>query len=463
MRKSTKNNIIHGILIIFVIFFAIIASVTAALRDVTVQCMIARSVATELSKRLNADVRIKTFYITNDGTICVENVHANDLYGYPLFKIGQLEAKISLSLNSDVLRFKNIYIKDILGNIVKYEGDRKLNATELFAQLKLGGGNDDDTETNFHLKVDKLKVDNGHFVYWNQNRDDPGRKSMDYAHIDIDSIYGVFSKLEVFSDTVMGKVHTLRGKDRCGLVLKDGSGDVLFCEKCLIVDSLKLYTGESLADLDLRFDYNNSRAYDEFVDSVYITSNIRESTLLLSDLRYFAWVLRKMPDKLVFTCDYKGTVSDFAVTDLDLYYGENTHLMGDVMLEGLPEFEETYFDVSIDKLTSSYDDIVSVAIPSESVTVPLPEMLAGLGDIITFGTFRGYPNNFTTSFLLNSELGDIKTDARMRIDDDSEYDFIIEGNDIKINEILKTDDLADLTFEFDLRGGGFDVEHADFN
>lgn len=463
MRKSTKNNIIHGILIIFVIFFAIIASVTAALRDVTVQCMIARSVATELSKRLNADVRIKTFYITNDGTICVENVHANDLYGYPLFKIGQLNAKISLSFDSDVLRFKNIYIKDVLGRIVKYEGDQKLNATELFAQLKSGGGNDHDTETNFHLKVDKLQVDNCHVVYWNQNRDDPGRKSMDYAHIDIDSIYGVFSKLEVFSDTVMGMVHTLRGKDRCGLILKDGSGDVLFCEKSLTVDSLKLSTGESHVDLDLRFDYNNSRAYDEFVDSVYMTSNIRESTLLLSDLRYFSWVLKKMPDKLVFTCDYKGTVRDFTVSDLDVYYGDNTHMMGNVMMEGLPEFEETYIDMSIDKLETSYDDIVSVAIPSESVTVPLPEMLAGLGDIITFGTFQGYPDNFTTSFVLNSELGDIKADVRLKTDDDSEYDFIIEGNELKINKILNTNDLTDLTFELDLRGKGFDVAQTDFN
>ena len=463
MRKSTKNNIIHGILIIFVIFFAIIASVTAALRDVTVQCMIARSVATELSKRLNADVRIKTFYITNDGTICVENVYANDLYGYPLFKIGQLNAKISLSLKSDVLRFKNIYIKDVWGNIVKYKGDKKLNATELFAQLKSGNDNDDDTDSGLHLKVDKLQIDNGHLVYWNQNKDDPGRKSMDYAHIEIDSIYGVFSKLEMRQDTIIGKVHTIRGKDRCGLTLKDGSGDVLFCEKSLIVDSLKLSTGESHVDLDLRFDYNNSRAYYEFVDSVYITSNIRQSTMLLSDLKYFARVMEKMPNKLVFTCDYKGTVSDFAVDELDMYYGDNTHLMGDVALEGLPYYEKTFFDVTIDKLESSYDDIISVAIPSESVTVPLPEMLSGLGDIFTAGTFRGYPNNFTTSFIINSELGDIKTDANLRTDEYSDYDFIIEGNDIKINEILKTNDIADLTFELDLRGKGFDVNQTDFN
>lgn len=463
MRKSTKNNIIHGILIIFVIFFAIIASVTAALRDVTVQCMIARSAATELSKRLNADVRIKTFYITNDGTICVENVYANDLYGYPLFKIGQMNAKISLSLNSDVLRFKNIYIKDVLGNIVKYEGDEKLNATELFAQMKSGGGNSGDSDTNFHLKVDKLQVDNGHVVYWNQNKDHPGRKTMDYAHIDIDSIYGVFSKLEMFSDTIMGKVHTLRGKDRCGLTLDDGSGDVLFCEKCLNIDSLKLVTNESHVDLDLRFEYNGSEAYYLFEDSVYMISDIRESTLKLSDLRYFAWILKKMPDKMVFTGYYTGTVSDFTVKDFDMFYGDNTHMQADVTLTGLPEFEETYFDVEIHSLTSSYDDIISVAIPSESVTVPLPEMLSDMGNISTYGSFQGYPDNFKTSFIIISEIGDVNTDVYLRTDEDPAYSFIVEGNNLKINEILETSGISELTFKAELSGQGLTVKDTDFD
>ena len=465
MRKSTKNTIIHGILIIFVIFFAIIASVTAALRDVTVQCMIARSAATELSKRLNADVKIKTFYITNDGTICIENVQVNDLYGFPLFKIGQLNAKLSLTLAYDELRFKEVYFKDVLGNIVKYEGDTKINATELFAQLKSGNNdnNDDDDDDDFHLKVDKMQLDNGHVVFWNQNKDHPERKSMDYAHIDIDSIYGIFTDLAMFQDTVMGVVHTLKGKDRSGLILDDASGNVLFCEKCLNIDSLELKTGESHVDLDLRFDYNNSRAYYEFVDSVYITGNIRESVLLLSDLRYFAWILDKMPDKLVFTGNYLGFVSDFAVNDLDLYYGNSTHMQADVALNGLPEFYETYFDVELKSLVSSYDDIVSVAIPSESVTVPLPEMLSSMGMITTEGSFQGYPENFSTNFILNSDIGNIDANVYLKTDENSEYSFVIDANDFKINEILGTDDLADLTVQLELNGRGLEVKDTDFD
>lgn len=443
------------------IIFAVIASATIALRDVTVQCMIARSVAAELSKRLNADVKIKTFYIRNDGVICIDNVQVNDLYDLPLFRIGDLKAKMSPMILSGELKFKYIEIKDIWGNVVKYEGDDKLNVTQLFSQLKMGA--DDDDDNDIRLKVDSLRIDNGRVVFWNQNKDRPEKKSMDYFHIDIDSIYGVFSKLEIKHDTVLGIVHTLRGKDRCGLILDDACGDVLFCEKCLNIDGLRLSTNESSVDLDLRFEHNNSSDYYEFVDSVYMYGDIRESTILLSDLRYFAWVLDKMPDKFTFTCDFTGRVNQFLVKDLDAYYGNNTHLNADVAFTGLPEFDNSYIDVDIENMVSSYDDIVSMAIPSSTVTIPLPEMLSGMGVITTKGSFQGTPSCFNTSFVIDSEIGNVDVDVYLDTDESPEYSFLIEGNNLKMNEMFKNDDLSDLTFNLDMNGHGLTVEETVFD
>ena len=64
MRKSTKKKLIHGILIIIVMIFAFVASLVAAFRDITVQTMLARSFAGNLSRKLDTDVKIQTFYIT---------------------------------------------------------------------------------------------------------------------------------------------------------------------------------------------------------------------------------------------------------------------------------------------------------------------------------------------------------------------------------------------------------------
>ena len=437
------------------------ASLIAAFRDVTVQSMIARSVAGELSRKLETDVKIRTFYITEKLNIRAEDVVFNDLDGYPMFKIGQLDAKLHPTMAFDELRIKEVYLKDVLGRIVTYEGYNMLNINEILAQLgvkKKGAGN----ETISHIIIDKLILDNGRVVYWNQNKHHPEKKSMDYAHIDIDSIFAEITNLKVFGDTVMGNVQYLRGKDRCGLVLENGHGDVLFCEKSLTIDSLVLETGESYADVDLRFDYNNSRAYYQFIDSVYITGDIRQSTILLSDLKYFAWILERMPDKFVFTGQFDGTVSDFTVKDFYSEFGEESFIDADVSFKGLPYFFDSYIDVDIRNMYSSYEDTRNFAIPSSSITVPLPEALAKMGKYSLKGNYHGYPRDFQTQFDFISEMGDVNADIYLKTNENPMYSFNIGGNKIQLDGVLGTDDGSEATFLLVMNGEGLTKEETDF-
>ncbi|MBQ3845511.1 MAG: translocation/assembly module TamB [Bacteroidales bacterium] len=467
MRKGTKKNIIHGILIIFVIIFALIASIVAAFRDVTVQSMVARSIAGTLSEKLNTVVKIKTFYITEKLVVCIEDMQINDLEGYPMFMIGRLDAKIIPILSTNEIWIRDIYLKDVLGRVVKYEGEKRLNIMEIVAQLNGNSNkNKDKTETDdgngIHLRIDNMQLDNGHVVYWNQNKDKPEKLIMDYAHIDIDSIYGKFSNLEMYNDTVLGIVHTLRGKDKCGLPLDDASGKVLFCEKSLTVDNLILKTNQSHVDLDLRFEYEKSSAYFEFVNSVHIKSNIRKSTIVLSDLQYFCWTLRKMPDRFDFTANYDGFVREFTVTDFVADFGNESHIDLDVSFAGLPDFFNSYMDINIKELSSTYDDTKNFAIPVESQTVPMPEMLAGIGRYSLSGTYQGSASDFKTNFNLVSEMGDI--DAQIYVDatENVDYSFIIDANNLKINDLIGMQDHAEVSLNLDMNGHGMNVEDADF-
>ena len=463
MRKGTKNKIIHGILIIFVINIALLASLVAAFRDVTLQTMVARSLAGEMSKRLNTEVKIRTFYITYNLGIVVEDVQINDLYGYPLFLVGKLYAKISPLIDPTEIRVRDVYLEDVSGIVVKYEDSEKLNLMELFAQLKDDKPKEpSDDDLNVRFKIDNMRLDNGRVVYWNQKKDHPEKLSMDWHHIDIDSIYGTFSDIEVFADTIKWNVHTLKGKDRCGLVLDDAHGDVLFCEKSLNIDNLMLATGESKVDLDMRFEYESSSAYYEFVDSVRIIGDIRESTLKLSDLRYFSWILDRMPDKFVFTAFYDGMVSDFLVKDFDADFGENSHIFADVAFKGLPEFFTSYIDVNIKELTTNFDDMDNFAIPIEAKTVPMPEMLENMGAVTISGLFRGYPDDFNTRFMVTTEMGDVNAYVYLNTTENSQYVFNIEANDLNIKELFALEDESKVTFELNMDGHGLDVPTSDF-
>ena len=437
------------------------ASLIAAFRDVTVQSMIARSVAGELSKKLDTDVKIRTFYITDKLMVRMEDVVFDDLDGYPMFQIGQLDARLHPTMASDEIQIKDVYLKDVLGRIVVYEGYTKMNLKEILEQL--GIKKNEDNDSNLRLSIDKLKIDNGRVVYWNQNKHHPEKKTMDYVHLDIDSIYSEITNIEMFSDTVMGNVQYLRGKDRCGLVLENGRGNVVFCEKSLVVDDLVLETGESYADIDVRFDYNNSRAYFQFIDSVYMTGNIRQSTIKLSDLKYFAWILDRMPDKFVFTGQFDGTVSDFTVSDFVAEFGDESMIEADVSFKGLPYFFDSYMDVNVKKMYSSYEDTKDFAIPTSSVTVPIPEMLAGIGKYSLNGDFHGYARDFQTQFDFISEMGDLNAEIYLKTNENPAYSFDIVGNAVKLDDIIGTDDDAEATFELVMNGEGLTKEETDFD
>ena len=440
------------------------ASLVAAFRDITVQSMIARSIAGELSERLNTTVKIKTFFITEKLELCLEDVQINDLNDYPLFMIGVLNAKISPTIFSGEIRIKEIYFKDVLGRIVKYKDDKNLNVTELLAYL--GGHKQTEITTDetsaFYMKIDKFKLDNGHVVYWDQHRDRPEKLSMDYFHIDIDSIYSVIDDLEIREDSVMGNVLSLSGKDRCGLPLDNARGNVLFCEKCLNIDNLIIETNESRADLDMRFEYNSSSAYDEFTDSVRIIGNIRPSTLLLSDLKYFSWILRKMPDKFNFTGYFDGIVNDFTVKDFDAFFGDDTHIEADVSFEGVEEFDDAYMDITIKNMVSSYNDVKRLAVPIESKTVPLPEMLEPVGIFNTSCTFQGSIDNFKTNVNFASDMGDILADIYLNTTEDPSYSFDINAYNVNVKSLFDTDDADDVSFALSMHGAGLDVKNTEF-
>ena len=461
MRKGTKKNIIHGILIIFVIIFALMASLIAAFRDVTVQSMIARSLAGELSRKLNTNVKIRTFYITEKLTVRMEDVVFDDLDGYPMFKIGFLDAKLHPTMMTEEIKIKEVYLKDVLGRMVTYEGCDKMNLKAVMEQL--GIKKNENSDSDLRLSIDRLKLDNGHVIVWNQNKYHPEKKGMDYAHLDIDSIYADMTDLAMRNDTVLGKVHRLTGKDRCGLVLDNAIGDVVFCEKSLTVDSLMAQINESHVDLDLRFDYDRSRAYYTFIDSVYIKGDIRQSTLLLSDLKYFSWILEQMPDKFVFTGQFDGTVSDFTVSNFVSDFGEESFIDADVSFNGLPHFFESYIDVNVRKMYSSYEDTRNFAIPSSSVTVPVPEMLACMGNYSLCGEFHGYPRDFQTQFDFGSEMGDINADVYLKTNEDPMYSFDIIGNAVQLDEIIGTNDGSEATFELVMNGEGLTKEETAFD
>lgn len=429
--------------------------------------MLARTVAGILSDKLDTEVKIRTFYISPNMNIHAEDVLLNDKYHNPMFVIGRLEADMSLRDLFDELRIREVYLEDVTGQLIKYENETMINVADLFRKTSDKEKNKNDKRNDFSIKVDKLLLDNGRVVVWNQNKDKPGREGMDYSHIDIDSINASFSDVSYKNKEVSAIIRHLSGSDKSGLVLDTLSSEtkVIVSDKILDFKNLKLKTQATSLNMDLHFYYNSYRAYLDFVDSVRIYAKIRPSTLTLSDLRYFAPVMGKMKDTLNIAGTFDGPVSDFSLDDFAFEFKDSTDFFGTIRMKGLPDFFTTHISGNVEKMNFTYQDISEFYIPTPSGKIPLPKSLDVLDEALLSGSYEGFHNNFKTEFNLHTNIGNIYLKGRLNNDMRSvpkpEYNATIFANNLNVKDFVGTKDDLVVTMKSKMEGEGMALDQAD--
>lgn len=467
MRKSTKNKLtkaFHGVLIIFTVILALLASLYAAIRDVSVQSIIARSAAGFVSKSFNTDVKINTFYVTPDLELHFSDLQINDLEQYPMLKIDEFKTSIAFNFTFDRIRLKEVFLKNAMFKLVTYDGNEMSNLAEMLSQLP-ENQNAKNFDNELNLVVDKILVDNAHFVLWNQNKDNPERKSMDYKHIDLDSIFLEIHNFEYRSDTITGFIKNLKADERCGADIKSFTANVLFCPTDVNVANALIDINNSHLDLNLEFKVNDLADFNSFEDSVVIISNIRKTHLRLDDIKYWAYVMRKMPNDVVLNTDFYGPVNDFKLNNLDLSFGECTRISGFMSMQGIcHDTGDSYWVMDFPTVETSYNDLVDFYIPSSSITIPLPEMLEPMGNVTLSVDYRGTPKNFDFKAEANTEIGKVKADLLMRAYDyeKPQYCATVVADNVDVAEMLASSTPFKVTMSADINGEGFNENTADF-
>lgn len=440
-----------------------IASLYLAVCDVKVQVMLSRIVARHLTKRLGTEVKIKTLYITTDLHIRGENIQINDLQHNPLFFIGNVDVKLARPNFSKTIHFKNANFDDVFVNIVKYRGDSILNVTDLFKGLFLSNNNDN----NFNIVINKFFMTHGHFVFWNQNKYTPEKPNMDYQWLDIDNIQLAIEDFCYKNDTVTSYINHFSAFDKCGFTVDTlkSRKKIMLCSHELILDSMMLKTHATSLDFDLNFKYNDYRDYKYFIDSVYITANIRPSQLTLSDLKYFAYKMEKMPDTLQIQGIISGFVRDFEAKKIKFFYKDNTNFVGTIKVKGLPDISKTYIDAEVDNMSFSYNDLMNFAIPTKGTHIPIPESFSSLKKGSLSGTYKGFYNNFNTEFDINTNLGNVYCSCFFNNDRDmtkkGKYKILINTDKLDLKNILGLNDDFVIDMSTKIEGEGLTKRDAD--
>ncbi|WP_347156806.1 translocation/assembly module TamB domain-containing protein [Pontibacter chitinilyticus] len=423
--------------------------------------MVAHKAAAYLSDTINHEVTIGDVDIEFFSNVILEKVRVLDRRDKEMFYIGRAEAHISaFSLfHPNKLSITSLELQQPRANLIKYAGTDSLNLSTFLSALKklIKTDTTQSKAQPFDFAIKEVIIKNGHFAYDDFN--EPRTKyGMDYFHLNFNNISGKFSKFEL-EDTLQVTVSNLTTVEtRSDTHLRNLDTHMTYAPTFWEFDALDLQVNKSNLQHYVRFDYNTFSDFTNFIDSVALTADLHDSKVYSEDVATFAPQLKDYHENvLVNSGTFKGKVKEFSATNVDVAYGQHTHIVGNINADGLPNFKETFANLRLKPSTINADDIRQF-LPKEAY-----QMAARLGTIQLEGRFLGFYNDFVANGSFATALGKLQSDINLKIDDDtrsSSYKGYIKTDGFNLGTLLNTDQIRTVSMAGRIAGSGFTLQDA---
>ncbi|WP_324676536.1 translocation/assembly module TamB domain-containing protein [Hymenobacter sp. GOD-10R] len=438
-----------------------------ALRIPSVQTKIAHEAAAILTDKLKHQVIVTRVDIRPFTRVLLEGVRVLDRRGNELFNIGRADADIKLFSIFDPshLHVGKLTLVEPRFDLVTYASQPdSTNLDEFIGAVKRLLGPADATKKAskpFDFQIEGIGLRNARFVL--DRQDEPKAptygKAMDYAHMYIDSVYADASQLWLKGDTIHALVNGLRAIDIPSQTrLRELTADMTYAGKFWEFKGLNLRVQNSQLLNYLRFEYKHFLNFTDFNDSVRVVANLGPSRIYSDDIAKFAPQVEDWNETVLISGEAKGIVKNFTTKNLDVRYGKNTHVVGNINVEGLPNLQASFVQMQLQPSVIDGRDIRRY-IPASGWPY-----VQRLGTVRFQGQFLGFYNDFVANGKFNTALGDVKSDVNIKFKTDprfSTYEGQVTTKAFQLGRLLGQEDvIRDITMNGRVEGVGFTPEGA---
>ncbi len=303
---------------------------------------------------------------------------------------------------------------------------------------------------SFVLLADKFQMNNGHFIYMRENRERDTTR-FDTNHLNFTDINFDVENAKILMDTITGFIKNLSTKEQSGLVVKKLTADARVTPAESSLSNLTLQLPRSEIHNQFEFQYFNFPAFYDFISSVHMRANLKNSYISLSDLTCFAPELKKMNDPMQVTGKFNGTVDNLKVKELCLKAANQTVVKGKGVIQGLPSLDEMFFDMQFDEAVSSAEDLKIIY-----HDIFLPKEIARAGTISLKGNITGFLNDFVGNIIVNTDQGMVQTDLNMKLNNGiPKYSGSVTTSNFNLGKIFNLDStIGKASFTTTVSGSG---------
>lgn len=461
MRKSTKiwRRILSGTLL--VLAFLVIAP-PLIIQIPRVQQALKEVVVKQLSSRLDTRVEVGRIQLAWFLDVAVRDVNIFDKSDSLMLGVDKLVLDVgNLRLRKQTLSIDLVVLEQPVFHL---RFDKGADATNL--DLVFAGEETKDTTSSppWDFDVKRLEIENGRFSY-HHNGYPWEPEGMDFTHIEIDSLHLRLRDYRSAADTQLFTIEHLALREQCGFVLDTLAAVFQLSNTGLDARALFIRTPDTRLRMDLHFENEGWHSYNDFIDSVYVQSEIHAGSLAMGDIAFFAPEISGMDNLFGVRGKVSGTVSSFRARDFSVSYGSATYLLADLDINGLPDVRESFVDARFHKFLAAAPDLEDFLLPGAKTLAPLPDMLSRLKLISTQGVFTGFFNDFVAEAKILSPLASLRVDLVLqqgRGNADLTYSGTLAGDYVNLGKLLDAEQtLGTMRMDMSLSGSGLDWESLD--
>ena len=386
----------------------------------------------------------------DNDTICVAYKMALRFDGFPF--------------DSHGLTFSKVELKDVIYHLAIDSSGTNLNfIINYYADRRNDDEDDEDSPQDFKVLVDDLILDNVCYRQDLKDRRTPEERlasiGVDVPHMEYANIDGRFRNVRVDMDRITCRIDRFSTTERSGLHVNKLRGNVYATSSGISTTNLYLETDDSKLMGDVLLDYSRWKSMGSFLDSVYFTVHFDEGSYGgMQDAAYWAHTLWGMDERVYLQGDFSGPISDFRAENVELAFGDESTVVLDAYIYGLPHIDTTIIGAEIHHLHTTYSDLASVHHPGR-IKMKAEKIIKALNHIDLEATFTGTINDFYTTFSLLCDQGDVHGDmllAKNLKKKEFQYTGQLSSKGFNIGRLAPNEWLSRGGFDLTFEGNGFD-------